>query len=230
MKQDFRIILHGYAISNYYNRVKMALRLKNIPFEENRAVPSQDETFLRISPMGLIPVLQVNDFYLTETQSILEFLEEAYPQSMALLGTNAFGRARVRQAIAMIDLYIDSPARKIFNLRRDGHVEMVTEKFINLALLEVNKGIKALSQIATFNPFLVSEVLTFADLAAASTLLPFHEFFGKYLPENALENNADLQAYLGIIRQNEIIREIEKDRQKKNAVLQRAKAIDKKRK
>ena len=30
------IRLHGFPISNYYNRVKMALKLKGLPFEEAR--------------------------------------------------------------------------------------------------------------------------------------------------------------------------------------------------
>jgi glutathione S-transferase len=34
MKEDPMLTLHGFAISNYYNKVKLALLEKGVPFEE----------------------------------------------------------------------------------------------------------------------------------------------------------------------------------------------------
>ena len=44
--------LGGFAVSNYYNKVKVALLEKGIPFEEVFCTTSQDEAYLQRSPMG----------------------------------------------------------------------------------------------------------------------------------------------------------------------------------
>ena len=37
--------LCGFAVSNYYNKVKLSLLEKGVPFEEELAYPSQKEEF-----------------------------------------------------------------------------------------------------------------------------------------------------------------------------------------
>ena len=50
------LVLHGSAISNYYNKVKLALLEKGVPFEEAYAAThSSDEAVLSASPLGKIP-------------------------------------------------------------------------------------------------------------------------------------------------------------------------------
>jgi len=43
------ITLCGFATSNYFNKVKLALLEKQIPFTEELAIPSQDAGFLEVS-------------------------------------------------------------------------------------------------------------------------------------------------------------------------------------
>lgn len=50
--------LHGFAVSNYYNMVKLALLEKGLPFEEVLFVPNQTQQALAISPRGKVPVLE----------------------------------------------------------------------------------------------------------------------------------------------------------------------------
>ena len=49
--------LHGFALSNYYNLVKLALLEKALPFEEVAVFPPAKPDFLQKSPMGKIPCL-----------------------------------------------------------------------------------------------------------------------------------------------------------------------------
>ena len=47
------LVLHGSVISNYYNKVKLALLEKGVPFEEAYAAThSSDEAILSASPLG----------------------------------------------------------------------------------------------------------------------------------------------------------------------------------
>lgn len=76
-------------------------RLVNLDTAENLA-----EAFLKINPMGAIPALiDHGDVQpktpLTQSQAILEFLDETYP-TPPLLPADAHGRARVRSIAAML--------------------------------------------------------------------------------------------------------------------------------
>jgi glutathione S-transferase len=73
------VTLYGSAISNYYNKIKLALMEKEIAFLEELVVPSQDEAMLKLSPLGKIPFIKSNDGYLSESQAILEYLEDTFP-------------------------------------------------------------------------------------------------------------------------------------------------------
>ena len=46
------IKLYGFAVSNYYNMVKLALLEKKLPFEEVSAMASQEASYKAKSPMG----------------------------------------------------------------------------------------------------------------------------------------------------------------------------------
>ncbi len=69
--------LYGFAVSNYYNMVKLALLEKGLPFEEVTFYPAQTPESLAISPRGKVPVLGVDAGYINETAIILEYLEQS---------------------------------------------------------------------------------------------------------------------------------------------------------
>ncbi|RYY93459.1 MAG: glutathione S-transferase, partial [Comamonadaceae bacterium] len=98
-----RLALHGFPISNYYNKVKLALLEKGIAFDE---VPtrtgSTDEAVLAASPLAKIPFLKLEDGRsLCESQVILDWLEAAYPSP--LLPADPYEAAKVRELCTYID-------------------------------------------------------------------------------------------------------------------------------
>ena len=93
------ITLCGFALSNYYNKVKMVLLEKGVPFElDPTCRPSQKEEFLARTPMGKVPFIEIDGAELCESQVICEWLEEAYPQK-PLYPRDPLERARVRELI-----------------------------------------------------------------------------------------------------------------------------------
>ena len=98
------IKLYGFAVSNYYNMVKLALLEKGVPFEEVPFFAGQSPEALAISPRGKIPVLGVDQGFINETSVILEYLEQTQP-GKKLLPTDPFERA---QALARHPLRDDA--------------------------------------------------------------------------------------------------------------------------
>jgi len=115
--------LHGFSLSNYYNRIKIVLLEKNIPFEEVRSGPEwlvgagHDEVYKAHSPARKIPFIEVDGQYLSESGVIFEYLEERYP-THPLLPENLMERARVREFATMLDLHLELVVRRLW--RRPG--------------------------------------------------------------------------------------------------------------
>src|SRR5574343_91862 len=107
------ITLYGDAISNYYNKIKFALLEKNIPFKEELLAPGQSEAVLSRSPLGKIPFIKTPDGYLSESQAILEYLEDAFPDN-PLYPADAFQRGKCREFIQHIELNVERIARRLY--------------------------------------------------------------------------------------------------------------------
>ena len=105
--------LHGFTGSNYFNMVKMALIEKGIEFEFVNTMPSQKDEFLVKSPMGKVPCLETEQGFISETDVIFDYLEEL-GQGPSLMPTDAYERAKVRELIKELELYIELPARTCF--------------------------------------------------------------------------------------------------------------------
>ncbi|MEC5162357.1 MULTISPECIES: maleylacetoacetate isomerase [unclassified Janthinobacterium] len=94
------LILHGYWLSLAAYRVRVALKLKDVAFEERMHDLScghqHESVFRALNPAGAVPALEGGTPEpLTQSLAILEWLEETYP-TMPLLPPDAAGRARVR--------------------------------------------------------------------------------------------------------------------------------------
>ena len=62
----------GFRISNYHNKVLIALNEKGVAYEEDCTVkPSQDPAYLALSPMGKVPYLEVGGTRLCESDVCL---------------------------------------------------------------------------------------------------------------------------------------------------------------
>ena len=67
--------LCGFHISNYHNKVRIALLEKGVPFEEDPSCrPCQEDEFLARTPMGKVPFLELDGTTLAESQVICEYL------------------------------------------------------------------------------------------------------------------------------------------------------------
>lgn len=155
------IKLYGFTVSNYFNMVKMALLEKNIEFEFVDAKPSQDEEFLAISPMGKVPALGTEDGLITETDVIFDYLEEAC-EGPALMPDSAFERAKVRELIKEIELYIELPARTCFAEAFFGG--SVSDEVKEKAKANLEKGLACLKRNGKFSPYVAGDTFTYADI------------------------------------------------------------------
>ena len=93
------ITLHGYWRSTATYRVRIALELKGVSYDQVthdlRLGAHREADFLDVAPQGLVPALDVGEGVLTQSLAILEWLEETHP-APPLLPAAPVDRAIVR--------------------------------------------------------------------------------------------------------------------------------------
>lgn len=152
--------LHGFAVSNYFNMVKLALLEKGLPFEVVQVHPSQNQEFLRISPRGKVPVLETPEGFISETSVILDYLEAC--GGTPLLPAEPFARAQVRNLAREIELYIELPARLGYPQAFFGAA--VPEALLAKCKTELLAGVATLKRHGHFAPYVAGETFSVADL------------------------------------------------------------------
>jgi len=159
--------LCGFPASNYHNKVKLALIEKDIAFEEVIVFPSRDPALLAESPMGKLPFLRTERGAVAESQVILDYLEDAYPEQ-PLYPADAFERARVRELITILELHLELVVRRLygeafFGGKASDNTKAEVEKLLV-------KGLAALARRTGFAAFAAGDTFGAADCVAAMHL------------------------------------------------------------
>ncbi|MCU0116993.1 glutathione S-transferase [Pseudomonas sp. B2M1-30] len=152
--------LYGFAVSNYYNMVKLALLEKGLPFEEVTFYPTPTPESQAISPRGKVPVLGTDQGYINETMVILEYIESSQT-GKPLLPIDPFERAQVLALAKEIELYIELPARACYGEAFFGTT--VPEAIKEKTRAELLLGFAALGRHGKFAPYVAGDSLSVAD-------------------------------------------------------------------
>ena len=162
------LVLCGFAVSNYHNKVKLALLEKGVPFTEERVHPrDRTEALMQGSPLGKVPYLRTERGTLCESQAILDHIEAVYPNP-PLMPADPWQAAKVRELITFIDWHVEMVARELY-----------PKAFFGGELSEANAGrirklltrnIAAFTKLARFGPYVAGATFTQADCAAWASL------------------------------------------------------------
>jgi glutathione S-transferase len=157
------IKLCGFPLSNYYNKVKMAMLEKGIEFEEVLLHWRTDkEKMLAFSPLGKVPFIITGEGALSESNVIAEYLEALKPGHY---NADKFKAAKEREITTYLELHLELVARELygaafFNMPHpsDANKERITKI--------LNKNIAAMKPLFKFAPFIAGDIFTHADMAA----------------------------------------------------------------
>lgn len=202
--------LCGFRISNYHNKVRLALLEKGVAHEEDDTCkPSQKDEWVGRSPMGKVPILEIDGKPLAESQVICEYLEDAYPQ-VPLYPRDPVARARVRELITVMELHMELVARRLYGGAFFGATTSdETKKEVERDLA---KGVRAFTKLAKFDPFVAGRELTLADCSAFVNLplvsLASKVTFGR----DALEGLPQVKPYLKMLGERPHFRKVQDER------------------
>jgi len=208
------LTLAGFSVSNYHNKVKLALYEKGVAFDEQLNWASKDEETLCCSPLGKVPFLKTDQGALCESQVILEYLEDAFPEN-PLLPADPWQRAKVRELIAFMELHLELVARRLYPQAFFGG--KVSESLIERTRPELERNVAAFARLARFSPFVAGERFTLAD-CAAYVHLPLVSMTSRAIWGEDLMAGLPVRDYLTRMRERPAVKRVDAER-KANAEL-----------
>ena len=206
------ITLCGFAVSNYYNKVKLALLEKGMAFDEELVMTkSQDPAVLAASPLGKIPFIRTPQGGLCESQAILEYIEAVQPLP-ALLPADPFSAAKVRELCTFIDLHLELVVRDLYGQAFFGGT--VSEGSQVRVKKQLEKNIPAFMKLAKFSPMVAGgNQFTMADCAAWVNLplvgMATKVVFGE---DMLIAMGCDYKAYVKMIGERPTAQKVAADR------------------
>lgn len=205
------LTLCGFPVSNYYNKVKLALLEKNVPFvEEYVKTGLTDEAVLSASPLAKIPFIRTPQGTLCESEAIVEYIEAAYPNP-PLLPADPFAAAKVRELCIYIDLHLELVARDLYYQAFFGGT--VSEGTQTRVRKQLDKNIPAAKRLLKFAPYAAGDTFTLADCAAYVSLplvgMATKAIYGEDL---LLAGGIDYKAYIKFISQRPSAQQVDADR------------------
>ena len=210
------ITLCGFGVSNYYNKLKLVLLEKRILFQENLVYPWQRDLFMQDSPLGKIPYMQTEHGGLSESQVILEYLEECYPE-IPLYPKDLFARAKCRELIQHLELNAEWVARRLYKESFFGG--QVSDETKREARERLEVGLQAVGRLATFSPYIFGAAFTAADCVAYVHFLMIRQTSIKIYGEDLLERLLPrASAYMGLMEARPHTRTMTVDRANATAV------------
>lgn len=207
------ITLCGMSLSNYYNKVKIVLLEKAIPFtEELQRTGSKDDTVLNATPLGKIPFIKVDGQTLCESQVIVDFLEARFPEH-PLLPADPLAAAKVRELIAFMELYVELVGRDLYaEAYFGGKISDGTKERVRKTL---DKNLLAFKRLARFAPYAAGTSFTLADASAFATLPTVanatRAIYGEDLVAAA---GIDWKAYLKLLGERPSLQRVNADRKR----------------
>lgn len=203
------LTLHGFAVSNYFNMVKLALMEKGVEFKINTVFGSQDENFLKMSPRGKVPCLETEQGFINETNVILEYLEDTQG-GKALLPADPYQRAMARALTKEIELYIELPARTCYAEVYFGG--KVSDEVKEKAKADLQAGIATLKRHASFSPYVAGSEMSIADLMFLYSMDLAMGVGKKLFGIDLLADLPEAKALLAKLAENPNVQKIEADK------------------
>jgi glutathione S-transferase len=206
------ITLYGVAISNYYNKIKFALMEKDIAFIEEFTPPSQSEDLLQRSPLGKIPFIKTSDGYLSESQAILEYLEDTFPEH-PLYPADAYERGKCREFIQHLELNVELIARRLYGEALFG--SSVSQETKDEVRTKLDTGLKGLAKLLKLSPYALGDRFSTADIVAWPHLQLVGFATQKIYGENLVTTHIPgIEAYMQLIESRPHAQIVSADRAK----------------
>ena len=159
------LTIYSVPVASYCAKLRIVLRNKNIIFNELPPPGGYGSNeYRKIVPSGNLPAMVHDDFMLSDSESIAEYLDEFFP-SIPMMPNAIKLRAKAREFSRSHDTRLEPAVRKLYP-----EVEFSTRNIesVELTGFEISKQLAALALLLSKNP-LDTDKLWICDCGFAVT-------------------------------------------------------------
>lgn len=201
------LTLCGFSASNYYNKIKLALMEKQIPFAEE--LVWLGSTNPAESPLGKVPYLRTRHGAISESDAIIEYVE-TLTSNVSLLPADPFAAAKVRELCVYLNLHLELVARNLYPQAFFGG--KISDATRDKTLEQLKKNIAGFAKLARFDtPFIAGDSFTLADCSAI-VHLPLVSSASKIMGGTDLLADLPVRDYLARMNERPTVQKVNADR------------------
>src|SRR6185437_3164171 len=165
-KERVMLTLHDYQPSLNGWKIRVLLGLLDVPYRSREVAlfqgESRTEDFLRLNPVGAVPVLELEDGRaIAESSAILIYLAEG----TKFLPAERCAHAKIVQWLSFEQYYIEPTIGSLRFWTFTGRIQANAGRMIESRRENAERALSALERSLTSASFLVGEGLTIADIA-----------------------------------------------------------------
>lgn len=181
MKDTPKIRLYSLTPYDRGAKARWLLEEMGVPYEtkllDREKKEHEEPTFLRLNPMGRVPVLEMDDAVIYESGAILEYLADRFPEGNLAPPPSAADRARYLQWLYFAASTLDPVQTRIMIIEDIPPGEVFEAK--QSALQEfLGDALEALDHALAKGEFLLGNRLSAADISVS-----YHLFWIRLWPE-----------------------------------------------
>ena len=201
------LTLCGFSASNYYNKIKLALMEKQIPFAEE--LVWLGSTNPAESPLGKVPYLRTRHGAISESDAIIEYVE-TLASNVSLLPADPFAAAKVRELCVYLNLHLELVARNLYPQAFFGG--KISDATRDKTLEQLKKNIAGFAKLARFDtPFIAGDSFTLADCSAI-VHLPLVSSASKIMGGTDLLADLPVRDYLARMNERPTVQKVNANR------------------
>ncbi|MGA7074849.1 glutathione S-transferase family protein [Bradyrhizobium sp.] len=174
------LIIHGVPLSVHTRKVIIAAIIKKLEYQFKVVIPvvpgNPPDNWNRLSPTGMIPVLQDGDYTLADSNAICLYLDKKHPASPVLpADVRDYGRALWFDAYAggTIFRHVVHPLFHQTVVNPNINKVVTDEAVVYDVLKKVQPKILGYLESQIAGKFLVGNALTLADIAIVSNFIVY---------------------------------------------------------
>lgn len=180
--------LYATPLSSFSLKVRLAAAWKGVALE---LLPPpggyRSAEYRAIVPTGTVPALRLGQRILSESEAIVEYLEET-ATGPSLLPSEPSARAVARMLSRLHDLRIDPPLRSLFS---EAKAEFPELERVAPGVERFRQGLAVVEAMRPATPFMAGEAFTLADCAYAGSFLIARRLLPRLGAEAPLPNWAE---------------------------------------
>mmetsp|Transcript_35923 Transcript_35923/g.40862 ORF Transcript_35923/g.40862 Transcript_35923/m.40862 type:complete len:238 (-) Transcript_35923:982-1695(-) len=172
LSNDQKVVLHTHPFSQPGRAVLTFLKINKIPHDvrvvELAKGDNRSDEFLKMNPLGQIPVLDDNGFYLTESHAILRYLAQKYSVDSQWFGKKPTETAKIDEYLGWHSEVFRRNSFLVFGLLFAPSFGLdVDKEYLKFEKANLEANISSLNRrIQESGGFVCGNKMTVADLVA----------------------------------------------------------------